>query len=68
MATRLAGTTLAAYARLCGEVLAKGHARTGDGLAIAGYAGTSARLDNVLADFARFVTWLRRRPRVSPSA
>ena len=76
----LAGTTLAAYSRLCGEVLAKGHARTGDGLAIAGYAGTSARLDNVLADFAvayseqvaadfaRFVTWLRRRPRVSPSA
>ena len=69
----LTGPTLLAYARLCGEVLAKGHARTGDAVAIAGYVGSSVTLDGAIADFAvaygeqtridftRFVAWLRRR-------
>jgi uncharacterized protein (DUF2252 family) len=48
----LKGKTLLAYARLCGEVLAKGHARTGDAAMLAGYVGTSAKLDKAVAQFA----------------
>jgi uncharacterized protein (DUF2252 family) len=44
--------TLLEYAGLCGEVLAKGHARTGDAAQLAGYAGQSARLDDAIASFA----------------
>jgi uncharacterized protein (DUF2252 family) len=44
--------TLYEYAVLCGEVLAKGHARTGDAALMAGYAGKSPRLDRALAAFA----------------
>jgi uncharacterized protein (DUF2252 family) len=44
--------TLPEYAILCGEVLAKGHARTGDAALIAGYAGNSPRLDRAIAEFA----------------
>jgi uncharacterized protein (DUF2252 family) len=70
--TELTGGTLLAYARLCGEVLAKGHARTGDAAMLAGYVGSSPRLDNAIAEFAaayaaqtkadyqRFLKWLRR--------
>ncbi len=50
--TELKGRTMLAYATLCGEVLAKGHARTGDAAMIAGYAGRSARLDRAIAEFA----------------
>ena len=71
--TELTDRTLLAYARLCGEVLAKGHARTGDAAMIAGYAGSSSRLDKAIAQFAtayaeqtksdyrRFTRWLRPR-------
>jgi uncharacterized protein (DUF2252 family) len=44
--------TLYEYAILCGEVLAKGHARTGDAALIAGYAGKSSKLDTAIAGFA----------------
>jgi len=44
--------TLAEYAILCGEVLAKGHARTGDAAVLAGYAGKSQKLDRAIAAFA----------------
>jgi len=44
--------TLPEYAILCGEVLAKGHARTGDAALLAGYAGRSARLDRAIEAFA----------------
>ena len=44
--------TLPEYAVLCGEVLAKGHARTGDAALLAGYAGRSPRLDRAIAAFA----------------
>lgn len=45
--------TLAHYADLCGEMLARGHARSGDPDALAGYIGHGARLDKAIADFAR---------------
>ena len=48
----LSGKALSDYARLCGEVLAKGHARTGDPAALAGYCGNSTRLDQAIAQFA----------------
>ena len=44
--------TLHEYAAICGEVLAKGHARTGDAALLAGYAGRSTRLDQAIAAFA----------------
>ena len=71
-AAELTRRTLRTYAQLCGEVLAKGHARTGDGAAIAGYIGDSERLPNAIAAFAvayaeqtrsdyrRFLRWRRR--------
>jgi Uncharacterized protein conserved in bacteria (DUF2252) len=40
------------YALLCGKVLAKAHARTGDGAMLAGYCGASTRLDSAIATFA----------------
>ena len=48
----LQGEALASYAVVCGETLAKGHARTGDAAAIAGYCGRGDRLDRALARFA----------------
>ncbi len=50
--TELKGGALLAYARLCGEVLAKGHARTTDAAVLAGYVGGSAKLDAAMAAFA----------------
>jgi len=49
----LKGTALLEYGSVCGDVLAKAHARTGDAGAIAGYCGKSAALDNALAGFAK---------------
>jgi uncharacterized protein (DUF2252 family) len=40
------------YARICGWMLAKAHARSGDAVAIAAYLGTSRAFDNALAEFA----------------
>jgi uncharacterized protein (DUF2252 family) len=48
----LRGDALLAYARLCGEVLAKGHARTTDAAILAGYVGAGAKLDIAIAAFA----------------
>jgi uncharacterized protein (DUF2252 family) len=47
----LAGGGLAAYAELCGELLARGHARSGDPLTIAGYLGTGDGFAGTLAKF-----------------
>ena len=41
------------YADLCGELLARGHARAGDPVAISGYIGKSARFDDAILKFAR---------------
>jgi hypothetical protein len=44
---------LADYAGIVGHLLAKGHARTSGASMIAGYAGSSDKLDRALARFAR---------------
>jgi hypothetical protein len=46
-------TALRDYAGICGLLLAKGHARTSGAATIAGYVGSSDKLDLALADFAR---------------
>jgi uncharacterized protein (DUF2252 family) len=51
--TDLKGTALREYGVACGELLAKGHARSGDAGAIAGYCGNSTKLDTALAKFAK---------------
>lgn len=43
---------LALYARLCAWTLARGHARSGDPIAIAAYLGSSDNFDRALAEFA----------------
>jgi uncharacterized protein (DUF2252 family) len=42
---------LVQYAQVCGELLAKGHARTGDPYAIAGYIGKNGKFDKAIASF-----------------
>jgi uncharacterized protein (DUF2252 family) len=49
----LRGKALLEYAVVCGELLAKGHARTGHPGRIAGYCGNSSQLDKAIAKFAR---------------
>jgi uncharacterized protein (DUF2252 family) len=48
----LRGEGLAQYAEICGELLARGHARSGDPVALDGYIGTSDRFIDAVADFA----------------
>jgi uncharacterized protein (DUF2252 family) len=48
----LEGAGLLQYAEVCGEILAKGHARSGDPCILAGYLGTSDRFDRALETFA----------------
>jgi uncharacterized protein (DUF2252 family) len=43
---------LGPYARLCGWVLARAHARSGDAAAISGYLGTGDTFDRAVASFA----------------
>ncbi len=43
---------MAFYGRLCGQTLARAHARSGDRVAIAAYLGSSNRFDHAIADFA----------------
>ncbi len=47
----LAGGGLEAYAEVCGELLARGHARSGDPLVIAGYIGSGDGFAEALARF-----------------
>jgi uncharacterized protein (DUF2252 family) len=51
-ASQLHGETLVEYASVCGRVLAKGHARTGDPLALSAYCGRGDKLDRAIAKFA----------------
>jgi predicted alpha/beta hydrolase len=44
--------TMEVYARLCGQTLARAHARSGDAVAISSYLGTSDAFDRSLAAFA----------------
>jgi uncharacterized protein (DUF2252 family) len=43
---------LKGYARLCGTVLARAHARTGDAAVLSGYLGKSTVFEDALADFS----------------
>jgi uncharacterized protein (DUF2252 family) len=47
----LAGPGLAALGEVCGELLARGHARSGDPRVIAGYLGTGSTFAEALANF-----------------
>jgi uncharacterized protein (DUF2252 family) len=47
----LTGKGLTAYAQVCGELLARGHARSGDALSIAGYVGAGDGFAEALAGF-----------------
>ncbi|HEY5248216.1 MAG TPA: DUF2252 domain-containing protein, partial [Dermatophilaceae bacterium] len=40
------------YGRICGQTLARAHARSGDRVAIAAYLGSKDRFDQAIADFA----------------
>jgi uncharacterized protein (DUF2252 family) len=50
--TDLEGNGLLAYAKVCGELLAKGHSRSGDPCMLAGYLGNSDRFDQAMVTFA----------------
>ena len=49
---KLKGDSLLMYARACGTLLARTHARSGDIAEIAGYCGKSDELGEAIADFA----------------
>lgn len=48
----LTAASLQGYADLCGELLARGHARAGDPVSIAAYMGNSDRFDRAIYAFA----------------
>jgi uncharacterized protein (DUF2252 family) len=48
----LKGPGLTAYAEVCGELLARGHARSGDVQIIVGYLGTGGSFADAMVDFA----------------
>jgi uncharacterized protein (DUF2252 family) len=50
--TDLKSDGLEEYASVCGELLARGHARAGDSAMLAGYIGRSTRFDDAIAHFA----------------
>jgi uncharacterized protein (DUF2252 family) len=45
-------TNLKNYAGLCGQVLARAHARTGDSAVLTGYMGKSTAFEDAIADFS----------------
>ena len=45
--------TLTLYAGVCGETLARAHARSGDPIALATYLGSKDRFDQSIGDFSR---------------
>lgn len=49
--TDLAGSGLTAFGEVCGELLARGHARSGDPLVISGYLGGGETFAEALAKF-----------------
>ncbi len=49
----LTGRSFIAYAQVCGTILARAHARSGDAAIISGYLGTSDRFDLAIARFAK---------------
>jgi uncharacterized protein (DUF2252 family) len=49
----MAPVALSFYARICGWTLARGHARSGDPVAIAEYLGEDDQFDQSIADFSK---------------
>lgn len=49
----LQGQGLIDYAVICGELLARGHARSGDACLIAGYLGSGTKFAAAIAEFAK---------------
>ena len=49
---QLTPPTMAFYGRLCGQTLARAHARSGDRVAIAAYLGGSSTFDSAIAEYA----------------
>jgi uncharacterized protein (DUF2252 family) len=47
----LEGNGLVQYGRVCGELISKGHARSGDSCGISGYLGNSDKFDKAMVDF-----------------
>ncbi len=50
--TALTAANLQGYADVCGELMARGHARAGDPVSIYAYLGSSARFDEAMVAFA----------------
>ncbi len=50
--TKLKPESLCAYATVCGEMLARGHARAGDAGMLAGYVGNGGRFKEAVLEFA----------------
>jgi hypothetical protein len=48
----LSGRRLVEYSRVCAELLAKGHARSGDPVVLAAYLGSSGKAAKALQQFA----------------
>lgn len=48
----LAGEGLIEYAEMCGELLARGHSRSGDPCVLAGYIGTGSKFGDAIVEFA----------------
>jgi uncharacterized protein (DUF2252 family) len=48
----MAGPGLREYAEVCGELLARGHCRSGDACALYGYMGDSPKMEDALVAFA----------------
>jgi uncharacterized protein (DUF2252 family) len=46
-------TNLKGYAGLCGQALARAHARSGDAAVLSGYMGQSSAFEDALADFSQ---------------
>ncbi|MEO8735749.1 MAG: DUF2252 domain-containing protein [Edaphobacter sp.] len=71
--TDLKAAGLMEYAAVCGDLLARGHARSGDCIMLAGYLGKSARFDDAVVRFAeayadqterdwkQLMQWMKRR-------
>ena len=49
---QMSPASMAVYARVCGAILARAHARSGDAIAIASYLGAGDRFDRALSAFA----------------
>jgi uncharacterized protein (DUF2252 family) len=50
--TEMADSALVPHAMLCGQALARAHARSGDPATIAGYMGNGGVMDTAISDFA----------------